>query len=72
MERYIVDRIEEKYIILEKGGNILSLKKEEINFVVKEGDILVKKEDGIFVLDKEASEERKEYIEKLTENLWEN
>lgn len=72
MERYIVDRIEEKYIILEKGGNILSLKKEEINFVVKEGDILVKKEDGIFVLDKEASESRKEYIEKLTENLWEN
>lgn len=72
MEKWIVDKIEEEYIVLEKGNSVINLKKEELGFNVKEGDILVKGKEGKLVLDKEANDNRKKYIEKLTENLWEN
>lgn len=72
MEKWIIDRIEEDYIILENNGNITNIKKREIKFSIKEGDILVKNKEGKYILDKEATVERKKHIENLTKDLWEN
>lgn len=72
MEKWIVDRIEENNIIVEKDRTVTSIKREKIKFNVKEGDILIKNRDGKFILDKFENCKRKDYIEKLTEGLWEN
>ena len=72
MEKWIVDRIEENKIIVEKDRTVTSIKREKIKFNVKEGDILIKNRDGKFILDKFENCKRKDYIEKLTEGLWEN
>lgn len=72
MEKWIIDRIEEDYIILENNGNITNIKKREIKFSIKEGDVLVKNKEGKYIFDKEATVERKKHIENLTKDLWEN
>lgn len=72
MGKWIIDRIEEDYIILENNGNIKNIKKREINFSIKEGDVIIKNKEGKYILDKEATVERKDYIEDLTKDLWEN
>ena len=72
MEKWIIDRIEEDYIILENNGNIKNIKKREIKFSIKEGDVIIKNKEGKYILDKEATVERKDYIEDLTKDLWEN
>lgn len=72
MEKWIIDRIEEDYIILENNENIKNIKKREIKFSIKEGDVLIKNKDGKYILDKDATVERKDYIEDLTKDLWEN
>ena len=70
MEKWIVDRIEEEYVVIENGKEIINLSKNEINFEIKEGDVLSKDEDGKFTLDYEETISRKEYIENITKDLW--
>lgn len=72
MGKWIVDRIESEYIVLEKDEQVRNVKKEEIGFKVKEGDILIEDEDGNFTLDENETKKRTEYIEKITKDLWEN
>jgi len=69
---YIVDRIEEEYVVLEKDNTMINIKKEEVGFNVKEGDVLKKDKEGKFALDKEATKNIKEEIEEIVANIWEN
>lgn len=72
MENWIVDRIEENYIILENNEIVMNISKEEIEFDVKEGDILTKNIDGKFIKNISETLKREEYIKELTQDLWEN
>lgn len=70
-KKYIVDRIEGDYVILEgEQGNLFNVKKSDMIANVKEGDILYKK-DNIYFIDDEATKRRKEEIDNLMKGLWE-
>lgn len=70
-EQYIVDRIEGNYVILEDNeGKLFNAEKNYIIGIAKEGDILYKK-DSLYYINKEATEKRKEEIDKLMKGLWE-
>lgn len=70
-KKYIVDRIEGDYVILEgEQGNLFNVKKRNMIANVKEGDILYKK-DNIYFIDDEATKRRKEEIDNLMKGLWE-
>ncbi len=70
-KKYIVDRIEGDYVILEgEQGNLFNVKKSNMIANVKEGDILYKK-DNIYFIDDEATKRRKEEIDNLMKGLWE-
>ena len=68
----IVDRLEEEYIVCEdENKNIVNIIKDEVEDEVKEGDILIFV-DGKYIVNKEKTKDRKEYIENLIEDLWED
>ena len=67
----IVDRLEEEYIVCEdENKNIVNILKDEVEDEVREGDILIFV-DGKYIVNKEKTKDRKEYIENLIEDLWE-
>ena len=49
MENWIVDRIEENYIILENNGIVKNILKQKIGFDIKEGDVLTINNEGEFI-----------------------
>lgn len=68
---YIVDRIESNYVILEIDyNNLINVKKSDIIGKVKEGDILIKKDDFYFI-DEEATKLRRQKIDTMMKGLWE-
>ncbi len=70
-EEYVIDRIEEDYVVLEGlEGNIINIEKKYIADEAKEGDILYKK-DNLYYIDNEATKLRKEEIDRLMKGLWE-
>lgn len=71
MERYIVDRFEEDFIVLEKetGGSI-DIKRELLPHVQR-GDVLTE-ENGIFLIDEKETLERKKRIFEKMNKLFEN
>ncbi|MBD7913827.1 DUF3006 domain-containing protein [Clostridium sp. Sa3CUN1] len=70
-DRYIVDRIEENYVVLENGkDNVFNVKKSDIIGNVKEGDILYIK-NNLYFIDEKATKMRKEEIDNLMKGLWE-
>ena len=67
----IVDRLEEEYIVCEdENRNIVNILKDEVEDEVKEGDILIFV-DGKYIVNKEKTKDRKEYIQDLIKDLWE-
>ena len=67
----IVDRLEEEYIVCEdENKNIVNIVKDEVEDEVKEGDILIFV-DGKYIVNKEKTKDRKEYIQDLIKDLWE-
>ena len=67
----IVDRLEEEYIVCEdENKNIVNILKDEVEDEVKEGDILIFV-DGKYIVNKEKTKDRKEYIKDLIKDLWE-
>ena len=67
----IVDRLEEEYIVCEdENKNIVNILKDEVEDEVKEGDIIVFV-DGKYIINKEKTKNRKEYIQDLIKDLWE-
>ena len=70
-DRYIVDRIEENYVVLENGkDNVFNVKKSDIIGNIKEGDILYIK-DNLYFIDERITELRKKEIDNLMKGLWE-
>ena len=69
-EKYVIDRIEGKYAILEKeNGEMLEIFIENIEGNFKEGDILVK-EGQSFKVNEEFTKLRKEKINNIMKNMW--
>ena len=69
--KYIVDRIEGNYAVCEVGEDIVNIKLEYLPKEVKEGDIIVYK-DNEYYIDKTLKEERmKEILDKMND-VWEN
>lgn len=64
--KYTVDRFEGEYAIIEnKDRKMFNIFKEILPIDVKEGDIITIK------IDHNATDERKEKISKMMDNLWE-
>ena len=71
MEKYIIDRFEEEYLVLEKEtGEIKDVLKDEIPDA-KEGDVVIF-ENGKYTVDKEETEKRKKIIAEKLRKLFEN
>lgn len=69
-KKYIIDRIEGNYIIVEHEDS--SLSEISISKVIgdfKEGDILVQEEEN-FKVDKELTEIRRNKINHMMQNMW--
>lgn len=71
--KLIVDRFEENYVVCEnEEEEIINLPMSKITFDIQEGDVLEIDDDGIVMLDLEATMQRKEKIERLIKDIWEN
>lgn len=66
----IVDRITEGIAVIENGENRFEVPAEKLAEDVSEGDV-VELIDGIYVKNKNATEERRKKIIELQNNLWE-
>ena len=65
----IVDRLEEEYIVCEdENKNIVNILKDEVEDEVKEGDILIFV-DGKYIVNKEKTKDRKEYIQEKRSSI---
>lgn len=70
-EKYIIDRVEGKYAIVEKeNGDMHKISIENIKGDIKEGDILVNRQE-YFEVDKNFTLNRKKDIENITKDMWE-
>ena len=70
MEKYIVDRFEGEFAVLEKKeGGTFDVPKSEIKDA-KEGDIVILK-DGIYVVDAEETQKRKKFMAEKIKRLFE-
>lgn len=70
MEKYIVDRFEEEYLVLEKEtGETLDVLKKEISDAQK-GDVVIF-ENGKYTVDREETEARKKIIAEKLRKLFE-
>ncbi|MBU3088135.1 DUF3006 domain-containing protein [Clostridium gasigenes] len=69
-EYFIVDRIHEENITIESPGGEMSIitKNEALEFV-KEGDVLVGK-DNIYVIDIKETKNRKIKVKKFMKGMW--
>ena len=69
---YIIDRVEGNYAIIEKeNGYIYKIAVENIRGDFKEGDSLITIDDKCFEVNKELTLERKNKIDKIMKNMWE-
>ncbi|AOR24617.1 DUF3006 domain-containing protein [Clostridium taeniosporum] len=71
VDKYIVDRIEENYVVIESSeGEIIEVSLSNIKGNIRDGDVLIKKED-VFIIDKEETLKRKQAINNMMKNMWE-
>ena len=69
-EKYIVDRIEEKYAVVEKeNGDMYRIEIDSIRGEFKEGDILINRGE-YFEIDKQFTFNRRKEIEDITKDMW--
>lgn len=70
-EKYIIDRIEGNYAIVEKeNGDMYKISIENIESNFNEGDILIKKGE-YFEIDKKFTLNRKKQINDSMKDMWE-
>ena len=70
-EKYIIDRVEGNYAIIEKeNGDMYKISIENIESNFNEGDILIKKGE-CFEIDKKFTLNRKKQINESMKNMWE-
>lgn len=71
-DSFIVDRVEENIVVLEKSnGDIISIGLNYIDGNPLEGDVLMKTDKG-YKVDKKATLKRKSHIKKLMKGMWSN
>lgn len=69
-EKYIVDRIEEKYVVVEKeNGDMYRISKDNIRGDFKDGDILINRGE-YFEIDHTFTFNRRKEIEDITKDMW--
>lgn len=69
--RYIIDRLEEGIAVCENElKKMISIPKEHLPQDIKEGDLL-SEDDGIFSIDKEATDKRRSQMRKKLMDLFE-
>ncbi|OOM76358.1 hypothetical protein CLPUN_27450 [Clostridium puniceum] len=69
-KKYIVDRIEEKYAVVEmENGDMHRISTDNIRGDFKEGDILINKGE-YFEIDKAFTFNRRKQIENLMKDMW--
>lgn len=70
--RYIIDRVEKNYAIVEKeNGNMCKISVKSIKGVFKEGDILINIDNEYFEVNKEFTLNQKNKIDEIMNNMWE-
>lgn len=70
MEWIVIDRLEEGIAICEKDNKQKrEIPKDKLPLDVKEGDVLRVQENGVFQLDKEETERRKQEIQVILQSL---
>ncbi len=70
--KVIIDRFEGNYAVCEgKNGAIISIEKSKVPINSKEGDVLDIQKENI-TIDNEATESRREQINKLVKDVWGN
>lgn len=70
-EKYIIDRVEGNYAIIEKeNGDMSKISIENIKGDFKDGDILINKGE-YFEIDKKFTLNRKDQINDSMKNMWE-
>jgi len=70
-EKYIIDRVEGKYVIIEKeNADIDKISISNVKGEFKEGDILINIDDKYFEVDKKFTEIRKKQIEDEMKDMW--
>lgn len=67
----IIDRFEDEYVILEDSNYHYEIKRSELPSDCKEGDVIVTK-NGIYIVNAEQTELRRQAILKLQRTLWES
>ena len=70
-EKYIIDRVEGNYVIIEKeNGDMYKISTENIKGDFEDGDILINKGE-FFEIDKKFTLNRKKEINDNMKNMWE-
>lgn len=71
MEKYILDRVEGNYAILEnENGSMIEISINNIDGNFREGDILIKEGDK-FTVSELLTKERKDKINNMMNDMWE-
>jgi len=70
-QKYIIDRVESDYAIIEKeNGDMYKIPIDIIKGDFKEGDVIIKNNDEYFEIDKEFTLNRRNKINDTTKNIW--
>ena len=68
----IIDRFEGDYAVCEKENReMINIERAKLPPEAKEGDVLILSEDGSIAIDREETARRKEMIERMMDELWE-
>ncbi|MDE7288111.1 MAG: DUF3006 domain-containing protein [Oscillospiraceae bacterium] len=66
----IVDRISEGVAVIEDGENRFEVPRQMLSENIREGDVVVLRDD-IYVKDENGTDERRKKIIEMQNNLWE-
>lgn len=68
----IVDRFEENYAVCEdENRNMQNIKRERLDFAIREGDAITLNQDGLYVKDEDETARRRAIALALQRSLWE-
>ncbi len=72
-EFFVVDRVENNIAVLEcPDGKFLNVEVDSLPFKVREGNVLLKKSDGTFMLSNDEEKKRKAQAYSLQEKIFGN
>lgn len=70
MNKYSVDRIENQFAVLEFGDDFIQIELKELPPGVKEGDVLMRDENGKLFIDEKATQQIKNELFELQNSLF--